>query len=438
MGRLDEENEAKKKKKMIHREIQSISSMEERVAFKELMEGVFLSLHETNRQMYAALKQRIEEELDYGKNHYHIRTGVIEREYFDASHYLLSPMDERDLHQKTYDMKEILQAVTQEGEFCLMKVMLCCDFLEIQRLWERQPVFEGIIETKQPEREWRIQVRLRENKDYLQKIEYLYFLFVRNRIPWRTVNAAYLYKIADVSVTGLPKEITGNEKIKQVSIQFGEYSRIVKKDMIPVWNVQKLMLDGIGFPIPCMDHVNYEHSISLRDYGTDNAYLVEDDRKVQSVSQIGEKLRIVCGYKKKKKWNVYRIRSSQERKIDRYTYPVLGNERAESFAEKYERKWNQTIRTKTELEHFLKGFGLEDYVRYQDCRVEDRFPDQKQTYSMNSFIAEEIRNREAQKKMILFFRPGSKEKWLQRDILSFLVSETQRIYPEYDCGGVLL
>ena len=56
---------------------------------------------------------------------------------------------------------------------------------------------------------------------------------------------------------------------------------------------------------------------------------------------------------------------------------------------------------------------------------------------MNAFITDEIRNREAQEKLILFFRPGQKETWLQRDILSFLVSEVQRIYPEYDCGGVL-
>jgi len=35
-------------RKMIQKEIQSISSLEERVLFKALMEGVFLSLAETN------------------------------------------------------------------------------------------------------------------------------------------------------------------------------------------------------------------------------------------------------------------------------------------------------------------------------------------------------------------------------------------------------
>lgn len=85
-----------------------------------------------------------------------------------------------------------------------------------------------------------------------------------------------------------------------------------------------------------------------------------------------------------------------------HTYPVLGNRRAGSFAEKYQAKWNQSIRTKTQLMHFIKGFGLEDYVQYQDCRVAGEFPGKKETYSMNLFITDEFRNREAQDKLVLF------------------------------------
>lgn len=424
-------------KEIIRQEIQSIDSLKERVAFKELMESVFLSVYETNLQMYDRLEQRITEELAYSKEHYHIRMGIVEREYFDASHHLFSPMKESDLEEKKLDITEIRQAV-EDGGFLLMTVMLRCDYLEIQKLWEQQPILQGCIRTRQPEREWDIEVRLKPNKAYLDKIAYLYDLFVKNGIPWQTVNASYLYKMADVVVTGFPEDMEGNETIENVTIQFGEYSRIVQKDVIPVWNIQKLKLESIGFPIPCEDHVNFEHNISLRDYGGNNAYLVEDDKKIQSVSQSGERLRIVSGVSEAKKWRIYSIRSSGDRKIDHYTYPILGNERAESFVEKYQERWKQSIRTKTELTHFLKGFGLEDYVCYQDCQVAKEFPGQRETYSMNPFITDEIRRKEAQDKLILMFRPGQKEPWLQRDILSFLVSEVQRIYPEYDCGGVLM
>lgn len=425
-------------KEMIQKEIQSISSLEERVAFKELMEGVFLSLYETNLKMYEELERRVKEDLDYDKNRYYIKTGMIEKEFFDVTHHLLFPMEESDLDGNLYSMKEIQQAVAEEGAFPLMKVMLCCDFLELRRLLEAQPVFEGVIETQEPDGEWKVEVHLRENREYLEKIAYLYLLFTRNGIPWQTVNAPYLYKMADVIVTGLPEGITGEEKIKQVMIQFGEYSRIIRKDVIPVWNVRRLELESVGFPTPCEDHRNFEHQISLRQHGADHAYLVEDDRNIQTISQNGEKLRIVCETGEAKKWGIYQIRSSEEQKIDRYTFPVMENGREESFAEKYQRKWNQQIRTRTELTRFIKGFGLEDYVSYQHCQIEDRFPDRQETYSMNFFVQDEIRDKEAQKKLVLYFRPGQKEDWLQRDILSFLVSEVQRVYPEYDCGGILL
>ena len=218
-----------------------------------------------------------------------------------------------------------------------MKVMLRCDFLEQQKLLALQPVFEGVIETEEPEKEWKVEIRLRENREYLKKIEYLYLLFTRNGIPWQPANAPYLYKMADMIVTGLPEGITGKEKIRRVTIQFGEYSSMIQEDVIPVWNIQRLELDSIGFPIPCGDHQNYEHSVSLKKHGINHAYLVEDDRNVQSVSQEGERLRIVCKTGEAKKWGIYQIRSSQEQKIDRYTFPIMGNGREESFAEKYQR-----------------------------------------------------------------------------------------------------
>lgn len=136
-------------KEMIRKEIQSIASLEERVAFKELMEGVFLSLYETNLRMYEGLERRVKDELDYDQNRYHIKTGVIEREYFDASHHLLFPMEERDLAESRFDMKEITESVAEKGAFPLMKVMFCCDFLEMRRLLKTQPVFEGVIETQE-------------------------------------------------------------------------------------------------------------------------------------------------------------------------------------------------------------------------------------------------------------------------------------------------
>lgn len=425
-------------KEMIQREIQNIRKLEERVAFRELMEGVFLPLYETNQRMYEDLEDRIQEELSCDVNRCLIRTGLVEKGYVDVSHHLMTPMLSEDLEERSCSIKELKEALVEKGGFPLMTVLLQCDYLDIQELWSKDPEFQGTLKTEQPDRTWKIRVRLRRNTRYLDEVAKLYKLFLKNGIPWQTVNAPYLYKMADVMLTGLEEGLTGQEKIQKIEIQFGTWSSVIRYDPVPVWNVRRLSLNCIGFPAPCEDHRNYEHVISVQEYGVQNAYLAEDDSELVSVVQRGAKIHIVSSAKEAKKWKVHMIQNGTDSRIDRYTWPVMENRRAESFSERYQRKWGQNIRTKAELARFIGGFHMDPYVKYQDCEVLDQFPERPQTYSMNPFVEDEIRDTGAQKKLLLYFEPGAQEAWLQRDIASFLVSEVQRLYPEYECGGKLL
>ena len=425
-------------KEMIQREIQNIRNLEERAAFRELMEGVFLPLYETNRKMYQDLEDRIQEELSCDVNRCLIRTGLVEKGYVDVSHHLMTPMLSEDLEERSCSIKELKEALVEKGGFPLMTILLQCDYLDIQELWSKDPEFQGTLKTEQPDRTWKIRVRLRRNIKYLDEVAKLYKLFLKNGIPWQTVNAPYLYKMADVMLTGLEEGLAGQEKIQKIEIQFGTWSSVIRYDPVPVWNVRRLFLNSIGFPAPCEDHRNYEHVISIQEYGVQNAYLAEDDSELVSVVQRGAKIHIVSSAKEAKKWKVHMIQNGTDSRIDRYAWPVMENRRAESFSERYQRKWGQNIRTKAELARFIGGFHMDPYVRYQDCEVLDQFPERSQTYSMNPFVEDEIRDTGAQKKLLLYFEPGAQEAWLQRDIASFLVSEVQRFYPEYECGGKLL
>lgn len=425
-------------KEMIQREIQNIKNLEERVAFKELMEGVFLPLYETNLKMYQDLENRIQEELSCDVNRCLIRTGLVEKGYVDVSHHLMVPMEDRDLEDQSYCMADLQEALAKEGGFSLMTVMLKKDYLELEELWSEDREYKGTLELEGHEEPQEITVRLQKNTRYLEKVARLYGLFLKNGIPWQTVNAPYLYKMADVVLTKLPDGISGREKIQKIRIQFGGVSPMIHYDLVPVWNVRSLSLNSIGFPAPCEDHRNYEHVISIQEYGVQNAYLAEDDSELLSVVQRGAKIHIVSSAREAKKWNIHMIRNGADSRIDRYTWPVMENRRAETFSEGFQRKWGQNIRTKAELARFIGGFGMDRYVKYQDCEVLDRFTEGSQTYSMNPFVEDEIRDTRAQKKLLLYFEPGGQEAWLQRDIASFLVSEVQRLYPEYECGGKIL
>ena len=356
--------------------------------------------------MYSDLEKRVQDELAYDVNRYLIKTGVIEKQYFDVSHHLMAPMDETDLDDRMYTIADIADEIKEHKEFSLMSVLLRCDFIQIQDIWDNNIEFEGTLETDKSEKKWNIKVELHRNEKYLKKIGHLYQLFIKNGIPWQTINAPYLYKIADVVITKLPDGISWNDTIKRIEINFERFNQIICHNIIPIWNIQKLTLNSVGFPVPCEDHKNFEHSISIREYGTQHAYLAENNLEIQSISQREERLMIVSEVSEAKKWDIYIIKNSSDSKLDQFTYPIMQNGRIENFSEKFQKRWNQSIKTRAELARFIKGFGLEQYVVYQECKIMEQFDKRIETYSMNPFIEDEVRDTRAQKKLLLQFQAG--------------------------------
>lgn len=100
---------------MIKEEISRIGGLKERVVFKDVIERLFLSLYETNQEMYRELESRIMDDLVFDLNRYQITMGIMEREYLDPSHHLLSPMRETDMTVPAYDIPEMTRQLGEEG-----------------------------------------------------------------------------------------------------------------------------------------------------------------------------------------------------------------------------------------------------------------------------------------------------------------------------------
>ncbi len=420
---------------MIRREIQSISVLEERIAFKDMIEGVFLSLYDKNEEMYKALETRVMDDLAYDINRYRICTGLVEKTYMDVSHHLLTAVCEEDTKPAVYSVAELRGAVAKNGKVCLSTIFLKGDAVEIQNLLKKESVYSGILKA---DKEYPVSVRMEPCIRYLKKMETLYHLFIKNGIPWQTINAPYLFKMMDLVVYDIPEEIPDSEMVYRLGIDFGEYALMVHYDVVPLWNVWKLTLESTGFPVPCGDHENFEYAISIQEYGSHNVYLMEDKVEIQSVRQNGNRLLITGRAGNKRKWDVYMIKSGGKLRIDKYTYPIMENMRKDGFAERFQKKHGQKVKTKGELERFIRGFGLETYIEYQGCHLENDNSEPKETYSMNFFIKDEIREQKGRRNLVLFFKAKGNEKWILRDIASFIVSEVQEIYPEYQCEGRIL
>lgn len=420
---------------MIKKEISQISGLQERVVFKDIVEQIFLSLYETNQEMYQELESRIMDDLAFDINRYRICTGVMEREYVDRSHHLLFPMREEDLEEKVWEIGEIMEELREKGR-CLVKTYFMeCDYLNIRKLLEKKRV-GGMLQTKQGE--YPVEYALEFHEDYLQEIRHLYEVFVSNGIPWQTVNTPYLYKYVSVYLTALPEDMDPADVVTQIQPAWEEYSQWAHDNYVPIWNIRKLRMDSVGFPVPCEDHRGYEHTISIREYGNEHVYLIDDREHIYSVRQRENRLIVMGKESEARKWQVYTIRCGENRRFDRFTYPLMTNQRKDEFIERFRRQQGMKVRTNAELARFIKGFGMEEYVEYDGFEWKERSTQTAETYSMNGFILDEIREKEYKRCLVLRFRGKGRQTFLLRDIMSFLVSEVQLLYGEYMCEGLLV
>ena len=417
------------------REINQISNLKERVAFKDIVEQIFLSLYETNQEMYNALEERIMGDLAFDINRYRICTGIVEREYVDRSHHLFSLMKEDDLALQEYDTKKIHQKLLEEGLCPVKTLFLECDFLQIKKLLERQRV-PGKIQTDKDTYE--AEFVLLRNETYLKEVVHLYEVFINNGLTWQTVNAPYLYKFIDVCLDNDSVELPPGERIMEIAPDLEEFGEWAHDNYIPLWNIRKMELDSVGFPVPCEDHRSFEHLISIKEYGNEHVYLIDDSEHIINVRQEENRLIVMGDEAEARKWKVYMIRNGQHRKFERFSYPVMANQRKDEFVERFWRRQGKNVRTEAELIRFIRGFGMEEYVELEGYELTDRGEERAETYSMNSFILDEIREKEYKKCLLLKFTAKGKHDFLIRDVMSFLVSEVQLLYPEYLCEGKLL
>lgn len=422
---------------MIKEEISRISGLQERVVFKDIVERLFLSLYETNQEMYRELESRIMDDLVFDLNRYQITVGIIESAYFDPSHHLLSLIREEDAAPKKPELPELLRQLEEEGCCKVKTYFMECDYLEIQDLLARGRT-GGKIYTDTGE--YPAEFVLRRNEKYLQEISHLYEVFVSNGVPWQTVNAPYLYKYVDVYLTGLSQDIALTERIVKIEPDLEEFAQLAHDDLIPIWNIRKLKMDSVGFPVPCEDHKGYEHTISIREYGNEHVYLIDDTEHIYSIRQKENRLIVMGEEAEARKWEIYMIRSGENRRFDRYTYPLMTNRRKDEFLERFGYRQGRRVRTEGELSRFIGSYGMEAYVAYEGYEILDRKEsgEASESYSMNGFILDEIRESGYGKRLVLLFRKKSALTFLLRDIMSFLVSEVQLMYGEYMCEGRLL
>lgn len=421
----------------IYQKLNNIENLNDRLLLKKVLNNLFTSLEEYSEERYKNLEKRVFSEIKHVQGNYDIYSTIQKRQDIDPTNQFMYPIMAQDLEDKLYDISSILKNITDKKHTLMFKVFFQCDYLMLRELIKNNKTFKGTIETDK--RSYEASFTLKKNTEYSNKVIALYKSFIDNNIPWSTVNNPYISKIADVYLTDCEEGISDKEIINKLSVDFGEYAKYVKYDMVPLWNVKNLKLKSTGFPMPCEDSINYEHIVSLQKEGIEHGYLAENTSyDIQYVIRTEDTLIISAEVSEAKEWSIWKLVAPIESKLDRYDYEIISNAKYSSFTERFAFKNKSTVKTKAELIRIIKSFKASKDFQFQQLKLEDNInAAEGETYEVNYFIIDEIREDKIKKILALYFK-ASKHDFLTRDILSFLVSEIQLLYPEYKCEGRLV
>ncbi|WP_445477726.1 normocyte-binding protein [Lysinibacillus irui] len=420
----------------MYERLRKIEDLEQRQLLKDIVSGVFVNLIDYQDEMNRKLEERVFNEIEDVENRFDIYVTLSSKEDVDPIHQCLFPMRPADLETKGIDTAKLLQSLKNKEQAVLCTLFLECDSIQIQQLLVEKRRFNGTLVTTEGQVE--IKVSLSRNSDYLQEIDKLYPIFQINGLPWKTINHPYAYKFLDVNLVDCPP-LNEDTEIIDMIVDLEEYESKKRLDMVPLWNIERHEVKNVGFPIPAIDKINYEHVLSIRKIGNEHGYLVEaDEENVRYVKRSDNELTIVSPQDKSGVWQLIKIAKMEDEKIGKLHYELVSNRRIEHFMHKFASKYTANVKTKGEITRMINSFEAAASVELVDVDIVDSFSRAGFTHSANPFLTEMIGENSHKKTMLLKFKAKAKKDFIANDILSFLVSEVQRHFFEYKCVGVWL
>lgn len=418
----------------IEKRMMEITDLDQRRMFKQTVGDILARIYAYSKSAYEKLEADILEECREDGNHYAVCLSMTDREHYDETDTFLYPMKIRDTKEEKLSCQEIKDAAGRGEQVKLFTVYLKDTASRIVSLSEqKERYFGGCIRTDRGE--YRGAFFLRRNEEYLKMIEELYVSFGVNFKPWLTVCTAYLTKLLDVYLYSV-EEMGEEEEIQGIEVDFEEYAGQMEYGRIPLWNLKPLKEKTSTYPNPCVDKINYEHQIFSQRLKKDCSYLVRDTGvEITNIRRLNGDLYITCPIPGPCDWNLYELHQRTGR--ESLLYPVLSNQYKETFSGSITEMYKKSIKTRGEMARLIESFDYGEYLTFHGFEILDDMPGEciPCNYNMDGFIIDEIRTGTRRQVLLISFGAADPGNYLNEDIMSFLVTQVQRIFPDYRCAG---
>ena len=268
---------------------------------------------------------------------------------------------------------------------------------------------------------------------YRQELGKLNETFSHNGLRWNTVNTAYLDRFFDIDLS------TVLQNARDVEVDYGKYSDMVKENIYPVWNVEKTLFKSSTFLSPSKDGLYYEREMIRQKDKEIILCLVQKTDGMVGIRQEEEKI-IVKSYEESyadlEGYHIFDIRYTKEE----LPAGLISNKRKESLIGRLSANSKDKLHTKAEIERIIEELDIEEYVSLKSCErlvmKKDFLETGKILPDMNNFSSDDFQVTNESPKLILRFLRNSDSN-LCEAMVRYAVSQLQINFDEYICIGVL-
>lgn len=332
----------------------------------------------------------------------------------------------------------------------LENVYLNLDLRKIDEVLERE--FLGWIDVNGDNYE--IKVRIVKDERYSDEIRKLHNSFELNGKSWKTINMAHFMRCYKIKLSEYDFEVGRDvlEKIQggkyEITYDFEEIQDKVLRDRELLWNIEKKKIISTIFVRPTKIDVSFEYTINFED----NEQILVSNHENENI--------LCCYYSGKNKlniiskkntgdiWDVFSIKPIEKcRKMleiygkndeNQENYFHFTNFRNESFIDKIQKK-NTNTRSRAFLEkYFLEYEFIKDEIILKDINFTENIEENLNIYDCNESLKNEFQKGYSDKKpkLNLFVEIKDFDEYSE-DKVSFLISEIQNNYNEFECRGYL-
>ena len=332
----------------------------------------------------------------------------------------------------------------------LENVYLNLDLRKIDEVLERE--FLGWIDVDGDNYE--IKVRIVKDERYSDEIRKLHNSFELNGKSWKTINMAHFMRCYKIKLSEYDFEVGRDvlEKIQggkyEITYDFEEIQDKVLRDRELLWNIEKKKIISTIFVRPTKIDVSFEYTINFED----NEQILVSNHENEDI--------LCCYYSEKNKlniiskkntgdiWDVFSIKPIEKcRKMleiyekngeNQENYFHFTNFRNESFIDKIQKK-NTNTRSRAFLEkYFLEYEFTKDEIILKDINFTENIEENLNIYDCNESLKNEFQKGYSDKKpkLNLFVEIKDFDEYSE-DKVSFLISEIQNNYNEFECRGYL-